>query len=53
VRDYEVTVLSDGCAALDRAVQETALAARRPVATIMTIAGARAMIAGPSRRKEP
>jgi len=47
VRDYEVTVLSDGCAALDRAVHETALAALRPVATIMTIAEARAMIAGP------
>ena len=38
VREFEVTVLEDGCAAFDRAVHETAIAALRPVARIATIA---------------
>lgn len=42
VRDIEVTVLSDGCAAFDRQTHETAIAALRPVARIATIAEAMA-----------
>ena len=38
VREFEVTVLEDGCAAFDREVHETAIAALRPVARIATIA---------------
>jgi len=37
VREFEVSVLEDGCAAFDRATHETALAALRPVAKIETI----------------
>jgi len=38
VRDIEVSVLADGCAAFDRTVHETAIAALRPVARIASIA---------------
>jgi nicotinamidase-related amidase len=44
VRDFEVTVLSDGCAAFDRATHETAIAALKPVARITTVADALAEI---------
>ena len=37
VRDFEVTVLSDGCAAFDPATHDTAIAALRPVARIATV----------------
>jgi ureidoacrylate peracid hydrolase len=37
VRDIEVTVLSDGCAAFDHATHETAIAALKSVARIATI----------------
>ncbi len=40
VRDFEVTVLEDGCAAFDVATHETAIAALRPVARVMTVAEA-------------
>jgi len=39
VRDIDVTVLSDGCAAFDDATHQTAIAALKPVARIATIAG--------------
>ena len=45
VRDYEVTVLEDGCAAFDRTVHDTAIAALRPVARIASIAEALAELA--------
>jgi nicotinamidase-related amidase len=38
VRDIEVVVLADGCAAFDDATHETAIAALQPVACIATIA---------------
>jgi nicotinamidase-related amidase len=38
VRDFDVTILGDGCAAFDRATHETAIAALRPVAKIATVA---------------
>ena len=38
VRDLHVTVLSDGCAAFDPAVHDTAVAALRSVAAIRTVA---------------
>lgn len=38
VREFEVTVLEDGCAAFTRELHETAIAALRPVATISTVA---------------
>lgn len=38
VRDLEVTVLSDGCAAFDAATHDTAIAALRPVAQVATVA---------------
>jgi ureidoacrylate peracid hydrolase len=38
VRDFEVTVLADGCAAFDRVTHETAIAALKPVARITTVA---------------
>ena len=38
VRDFEVTVLEDGCAAFDAATHATALAALKPVARIARIA---------------
>ncbi len=46
VRDYEVTLLSDGCAAFSRDVHETAVAALRPVAHVMTVAEALASLPG-------
>jgi ureidoacrylate peracid hydrolase len=44
MRDFEVTVLEDGCAAFSRDVHETALAALRQLCPIMTIAQAVAQI---------
>lgn len=46
VREFTITVLDDGCAAFDRTVHETAIAALRPVAAIATIAEIRAQLAG-------
>jgi len=46
VRDIHVIVLSDGCAAFDDAVHETAIAALKPVARIATCAEAIAMLGG-------
>ena len=40
VRDFEVTVLEDACAAFDRPTHATAIAALRPVAAITTVAEA-------------
>ena len=37
VREFDITVLEDGCAAFDRTIHETAVAALRPVARIETI----------------
>ncbi|MDE2197466.1 MAG: cysteine hydrolase [Rhodospirillales bacterium] len=37
VREFEITVLEDGCAAFDRAVHDIAIAALRPVAQIATV----------------
>lgn len=45
VRDIDVTVLSDGCAAFSAEVHETAIAALRPVARVATIAEAMAELA--------
>ena len=44
VRDFEVTVLEDGCAAMDRRTHEVALEALRPVATLSTVASALASL---------
>jgi nicotinamidase-related amidase len=38
VRDFEVTVLSDGCAAFSRQVHEAAVESLRPVSEILTVA---------------
>jgi ureidoacrylate peracid hydrolase len=38
VRDFDVTVLEDGCAAFTEAVHDTAIAALRPVCRVATIA---------------
>jgi nicotinamidase-related amidase len=38
VRDFEVTVLEDGCAAFDPETHRIAIAALRPVARITTVA---------------
>lgn len=38
VRDYRVTLLADGCAAFDTQTHETAVAALRPVARVLTVA---------------
>ena len=38
VRDIDIVVLSDGCAAFTREVHDTAIAALRPVSRIATIA---------------
>ncbi|MCX7382246.1 MAG: cysteine hydrolase [Alphaproteobacteria bacterium] len=46
VREFEITVLEDGCAAFDRKVHDTAIAALRPVATISTIDETMAGFAG-------
>ena len=40
VREFEVTVLSDACAAFDRRVHEVAIEALRPVARVITVAEA-------------
>lgn len=48
VRDIDVTVLSDGCAAFGRETHETAIAALRPVARIATIAEAIAELSPPA-----
>lgn len=40
VRDFEVTVLSDGCAAFSAAVHATAIEALRPVCRVATVAEA-------------
>lgn len=45
VRDLDVTVLSDGCAAFSVETHETAIAALRPVCRVATIAEALAEIA--------
>ena len=37
VRDFDVTILADGCAAFDRRVHDTAIEALRPVAGIQTV----------------
>ena len=39
VRDFEVTLLSDGCAAFSEALHQTSVEALRPVCHIATIAG--------------
>ena len=44
VRDIEVTVLEDGCAAFTPAVHDAAIAGLRPVAQIATVAQALAMV---------
>ena len=44
VRDLEVTLLSDGCAAFDTATHDTAVAALRPVAGVMSVAEALAKL---------
>jgi ureidoacrylate peracid hydrolase len=44
VRDYQVTVLSDGCAAFDTRTHEVAIEALRPVARIATVAETRALL---------
>lgn len=38
VREFEVTVLEDGCATFSKEVHDTAIAALRPVASISTVA---------------
>ena len=40
VRDFDVTVLEDGCAAFSTEVHNTAIAALRPVCRVATIATA-------------
>lgn len=45
VRDFDVTVLSDGCAAFSTATHETAIAALKPVCRVATIAEISAEIA--------
>jgi nicotinamidase-related amidase len=44
VRDFEVTLLEDGCAAFSEEVHRTAVAALRPVARVSTIAEALAAL---------
>jgi nicotinamidase-related amidase len=45
VREFEVTVLEDGCAAFTPELHETAIAALRPVAQISTVAAELARLA--------
>ena len=45
VREFEVTLLEDGCAAFDVTTHETAVAALRPVAHVTTVAEALALLA--------
>jgi len=44
VRDFEVTVLEDACAAFDPHTHEVAIAALRPVAHVTTVAACRAAL---------
>jgi nicotinamidase-related amidase len=44
VREFQVTVLEDGCAAFTQELHETAIAALRPVARISTVAEALAAL---------
>lgn len=44
VRDFDVTVLEDGCAAFDVATHEVAVAALRPVARVISVADALAAL---------
>lgn len=44
VRDLDVSLLSDGCAAFDTATHDTAIAALRPVASVMSVAEALAKL---------
>jgi ureidoacrylate peracid hydrolase len=44
VRDYQVTVLSDGCAAFETRTHEVAIEALRPVARIATVAETLALL---------
>jgi ureidoacrylate peracid hydrolase len=44
VRDFDITVVADGCAAFSRETHETALAALRPLCPVITIAEAIAEI---------
>lgn len=46
VREFEVTLLHDACAAFDRQVHETAVAALRPVAGIASVAETLSTIPG-------
>jgi ureidoacrylate peracid hydrolase len=40
MRDLDITLLSDGCAAFEPALHEVAVAALRPVAQVTTVAEA-------------
>ncbi|HEY2131396.1 MAG TPA: cysteine hydrolase [Acetobacteraceae bacterium] len=40
VRDFDVTIVEDGCAAFDEVVHRTAIDALRPVARVLTVAEA-------------
>lgn len=44
VRDLDVTLLSDGCAAFDTVTHDTAIAALRPVASVMSVEDALAKL---------
>jgi nicotinamidase-related amidase len=47
VRDFDITVVADGCAAFSRETHETALAALRPLCPVITIAEAIAELGTP------
>lgn len=46
VRDFEITVLSDGCAAFSRETHDAAIEALRPVSRIATVAELAAAVGG-------
>lgn len=46
VRDFEITVLSDGCAAFSREMHDAAIEALRPVSRIATVAEMSAALSG-------
>lgn len=46
VREFEVTVLADGCAAFSEEVHHAAIEGMRPVAEVTTVAAARAALGG-------
>lgn len=46
VRDFEITVLSDGCAAFSRETHDAAIEALRPVSRIATVAEMSAALSG-------